>query len=98
MPSAHYAEIDLAWLLGSCKEAYIHGFSLDMTRRKKEKWPVMIMECTDKREVRITVERQESPILKMSTNLSCVKKAATMQNLSCLRIQKDPARGKEKKD
>jgi len=33
----------------------------------------------------------------MSTNLSCVKKAATMQNLSCLRIQKDPARGKEKK-
>jgi hypothetical protein len=51
MPSAHYAEIDLAWLLRSCKEAYIHGFSLDMTRRKKkEKWPVMIMECTDKRE------------------------------------------------
>jgi len=29
---------------------------------KKEKWPAMIMECIDKREVRITVERQESPI------------------------------------
>jgi len=30
--------------------------------KKKEKWPAMIMECIDKREVRITVERQESPI------------------------------------
>ena len=50
MPSAHYAETDLAWLLRSCK------------KEKKEKWPAMIMECIDKREVRITVERQESPI------------------------------------